>query len=102
MNAVRSPMNLWTRGNSWLTAPDRLPIVLAVVVMVVAPLTAAAGTWTGSLPVVLLGLAAIGAAFVTAIRQEMLMYAYFAAVPFNAVLPAGPAGTVARIAGLVF
>jgi len=69
-------------------------VTTAVVSAVVASLDAL---------LILLVLLLAVASLVVAIRWPItLFYAYCAAIPFNFALPPGPAGTVARIAGLVF
>jgi O-antigen ligase len=78
------------------TAPLLVALLLATVA-VSAAATALGALWM----LVLLTLA--GAAAAVAIRWPLvLFYVYCAAIPFNFALPPGPAGTVARIAGLAF
>jgi exopolysaccharide production protein ExoQ len=55
-----------------------------------------------ALPILLVVLVAFAALGVAIWRPVTLFYAYCAAIPFNFALPPGPAGTVARIAGLAF
>jgi hypothetical protein len=54
------------------------------------------------LPILLALLVALAAVGVAIWRPVTLFYAYCAAIPFNFALPPGPAGTVARVFGLVF
>lgn len=51
---------------------------------------------------VLAGMVSLGVLAVAIARPTTLLYLYCAAIPFNFALPPGPAGTVARIAGVVF
>jgi len=77
------------------------PVLVATCLAV----TVAAAAVAASLDALLvLIVAVVGiAAFVAAWQRPILLfYAYCAAVPFNFALPPGPAGTVARIAGVVF
>jgi O-antigen ligase len=79
----------------------RSPVLVATYLAIsvaVSALTAA----LDALPFAIVG-AILVAAFAAAIRRPiLLLYAYCAAIPFNFALPPGPAGTVARIAGVVF
>ncbi len=78
------------------TAP-LLGALLLATVAVSAVATAVDGLST----LILLALAAMAVA--VAIRWPIvLFYVYCAAIPFNFALPPGPAGTIARIAGLAF
>jgi exopolysaccharide production protein ExoQ len=54
------------------------------------------------LPVMIVAELAVVAFAATIKRPILLFYAYCAAIPFNFALPPGPAGTVARIAGVMF
>jgi O-antigen ligase len=73
--------------------------VASLVVTVAVSSVASAFDTLGTLALLLLA----GAALMVAIwRPVFLFYAYCAAIPFNFALPPGPAGTVARIAGLAF
>jgi exopolysaccharide production protein ExoQ len=74
-------------------------IVACVVASLVTSAIATSMDVLGLLLVALLAGAALAAAIV---RPELLFYAYCVAIPFNFALPPGPAGTVARIAGMVF
>jgi exopolysaccharide production protein ExoQ len=66
-----------------------------------AVLVSAAAASGGLLVVLAVGLA-VAAFAIAMVRPNLLLYAYCAAIPFNFALPPGPAGTVARIAGLIF
>lgn len=80
--------------------PVRVGLVAGCLVTVVVG-TAVATSLDGLL--VFLGLVLAVAALVVAIlRPVTLFYLYCFAIPFNFVVPPGPAGTVARIAGLIF
>jgi O-antigen ligase len=74
-------------------------IIACVVASLVTSAIATSMDVLGLLLVALLAGAALAAAIV---RPELLFYAYCVAIPFNFALPPGPAGTVARIAGLIF
>jgi exopolysaccharide production protein ExoQ len=89
-------LSTWDRSiGRWSAFLLATSLVATVAVSAVAAAIDALGT------LVLLLLA--GAALVVAIwRPVVLFYAYCAAIPFNFALPPGPAGTVARIAGLSF
>jgi exopolysaccharide production protein ExoQ len=64
--------------------------------------TSAVATSMDALGILLVALVAGAALAFALIRPELLLYLYCVAIPFNFALPPGPAGTVARIAGLVF
>jgi O-antigen ligase len=75
---------------------------LLAVLLLATTAASAVAVRTGTLePLILLVMAGIVTA--VAIRRPILLfYVYCAAIPFNFALPPGPAGTVARIAGLAF
>ncbi len=76
------------------------PLVAALLVATTA--ASAIAVRTGTLETLVL-LVAAGLAMAVAVRWPIsLFYVYCAAIPFNFALPPGPAGTVARIAGLAF
>lgn len=62
----------------------------------------AVGTGRGALAYVLAGLLGLVAIGIATVNPNVLFYAYCAAIPLNDILPPGPAGTVGRIAGLIF
>ena len=67
-----------------------------------AVIVASVAAWLDALLLCLVAFAALGALAIAITRPNSLLYLYCAAVPFNFALPPGPAGTVARIAGVVF
>jgi O-antigen ligase len=74
-------------------------VALGLVLAVAGPAVAAAFDAVPLLLLAIVGLVGVAAA----VRDpNLLFYLYCAAIPFNFALPPGPAGTVARIAGLVF
>ena len=96
---IRSMASLSRRASSWPT--DRA-----------TPGRAAAGdsgdlggqptSGPGAVWMLVLVVMAAAAAAVAIRWPLLLLYVYCAAIPFNFALPPGPAGTVARIAGLAF
>jgi exopolysaccharide production protein ExoQ len=74
--------------------------VLACLAATVA--VSALATSIGALPLVVLAAFGVVAVVVALQRPMLLFYLYCAAIPFNFALPPGPAGTVARIAGIAF
>jgi exopolysaccharide production protein ExoQ len=74
----------------------------AVLCVIAAGVLCAIAAWLGLL-VVVLALLLVGlAAGVAIVWPDALLFGYCAAIPFNFALPPGPAGTVARVAGIVF
>lgn len=76
--------------------------VTAGATLVVAVAVAAAATGADLLVPALVGAAIVVGAVVALARPELLLLVYCASIPFNFALPPGPAGTVARIAGIAF
>jgi O-antigen ligase len=70
--------------------------------LVAAMIVAGVGASLDALPLVLGILVLLGVFAIAMVRPTVLLYAYCAAIPFNFALPPGPAGTVARIVGVVF
>jgi hypothetical protein len=87
-------------GRSISREPPIVALVVAALVATVASSAIAASM--DALGLLLVVLLAVGALAVAIMRPILLFYAYCAAIPFNFALPPGPAGTVARIAGLAF
>lgn len=87
-------------GRSISREPPIVALVIAALVATVASSAIAASM--DALGLLLVVLLAVGALAVAIMRPILLFYAYCAAIPFNFALPPGPAGTVARIAGLAF
>lgn len=73
-----------------------------VACMLVSLAASAIATSIGELGPLLFALVAGAALAIAIARPQLLFYAYCVAIPFNFALPPGPAGTVARIVGLVF
>jgi O-antigen ligase len=73
-----------------------------VACMVASLVTSGIATSMDALGLLLVALVAGAALAIAIVRPELLFYAYCVAIPFNFALPPGPAGTVARITGLVF
>ncbi len=83
-------------------AARRETVVLAATCLILSATASAIAASMGVLLVLLVVGLVIAALAVAMVRPNYLFYAYCAAIPFNFALPPGPAGTVARIAGLVF
>jgi len=80
----------------------RMTAAVIVTCLVASLVTSAIATSMDALGVALVALVAGAAVAIAIVRPELLFYAYCVAIPFNFALPPGPAGTVARIAGLGF
>lgn len=83
---------------------SREPAIVALVVAALAATVAssAIAASMNALELLLVILLALGALAIAMMRPILLFYAYCAAIPLNFALPPGPAGTIARIAGLAF
>jgi O-antigen ligase len=76
--------------------------ILVLASLVATTAVTAMATWADALALLLVGVM-VAAGLVLAIsRPTSLFYLYCAAIPFNLALPPGPAGTISRIAGLIF
>jgi exopolysaccharide production protein ExoQ len=88
---------------TWRSIAERAPApgVVALCLLATAVLTTLAASFD-ALVALLAGLLLLGAGAIAIARPTILFYAYCAAIPFNFALPPGPAGTVARIVGVLF
>jgi O-antigen ligase len=86
----------------WRDHVARRSLTLQVAMVAAIAGAAAVAASQNALLVVLAGVLALAAAAGALINPNILFYAYCAAIPLNDILPPGPAGTVGRIAGLVF
>jgi exopolysaccharide production protein ExoQ len=79
--------------------PTAVLMATSLVATVAASAIAASMDALALLIVILLALAALA---VAVLRPTLLFYVYCASIPLNFALPPGPAGTIARIAGVAF
>jgi len=79
-----------------------LTMPLAIASLALVATVTAVGTSTDRLPLLLVGLLLLLGLAVAVVNPTILLYGYCAAIPLNDLLPPGPAGTIGRIAGLVF
>ena len=87
-------------GRATLLGRRTAPLLVALLLATVA--ISAVATALGAVWMLVLVVMAAAAAAVAIRWPLLLLYVYCAAIPFNFALPPGPAGTVARIAGLAF
>lgn len=95
ISRFRSPLR-WTGR-----VPERSRALELACLAAIAAI-AAVGTGLERLVLLLAGLLGLGTVVAAMRNPNVLFYAYCAAIPLSDVLPPGPAGTIGRIAGLVF
>lgn len=90
------------RRLGWYIAAGRASVAIAAVTLIATVTATTVAAYMDALALLFVILLSLAGLAVAMRWPTLLFYGYCAAIPLNFALPPGPAGTVARVAGVIF